>query len=125
MGVRCLVIASPVAGVATARVLPFGVWQLTPNAQVPRERRWFRWFGAGRAMLPAGTADSLGLVVVDLEKSASGDSRAWRDIKLAVDHAAEARNSGVIVPATVGQLARRLAAVNAARPQRSILRAAA
>ncbi len=107
-----------------ARALPFGVWQFTPHATVPRMARWTDMLRR-RPPLLAAASKSPALVNIDLAQAGMPESQPWRQAELAIDQIIQAANDGLAKLETLGQITSRLSQANAARPQRSILRAAA
>jgi hypothetical protein len=107
-----------------ARALPFGVWQFVPQASAPRARGWFSWLCPRRPLF-ATTQSGPVVVAVDMGRAAAFGPAGWREAEHAIEQAAETRERGVTALVTVGELAGRFAQTNVARPQRSILRAAA
>ncbi len=111
------------APAASARALPFGVWLFTPDAIVPRVRRWTDWLSR-RQPLFAGKKATPVMATIDLARVGAPGSRSWREMELAVEQAAEARSAGTITLAPMGELTAQFVQSGTARPQRSILRAA-
>jgi hypothetical protein len=64
------------------------------------------------------------LVVVDLARVATTGGRGWRELDRVLHQIDEARRLGQVASATIADLAAEMGRANAARPQRSILRAA-
>lgn len=106
-----------------ARALPFGIWQFTPRATVPRQPRWTNWLRRRRPVFNSRTRMPL-LVAVDLARSGTAGSRAWRETEAVLEQAVAARREGAVRLATLGELIDEFAQASAPRPQRSILRAA-
>jgi hypothetical protein len=106
----------------SARALPFGVWQFTPQAIVPHVRGWFAWLSRRRPVFVGGS-NLPAVATLDLSRVA-GDKRAQHEVEQAMEQAAEAARSGAIRLLTMGELTARYTSASASRPQRSILRAA-
>lgn len=123
LGVHGVVVES-VSQPGLVRALPFGVWQFTPQATAPRARSWFNWLRPRRPLFATTQRGPL-VIAVDLARAAALGPSGWREAEQAIEQAAETRERGVVALVTVGELAGRFAHSNAARPQRSILRAAA
>ncbi|HYO26397.1 MAG TPA: hypothetical protein VEQ85_15760 [Lacipirellulaceae bacterium] len=121
MGVHGVVVDGEARG--SARALPFGVWQFAAHSSVPRRRRWFDLVRRGRALI-AATAAGPAVVTIDLARLGAVAGREWRQVDAALAEAADARNSGTVALATLGQVTAQFTHAGAPRPQRSILRAA-
>jgi hypothetical protein len=118
------VVVSDCRDATPARALPFGVWQFTPRAIVPRIARWTDMFHRRRPLLAAG-AKSPAVVSIDLVQAGMPESRAWAQAEAVLAEIRQAESDGVAKLETLGQMTSRLCQANAPRPQRSILRAAA
>jgi hypothetical protein len=106
-----------------ARSLPFGVWHFTPQASVPRVRRWTNWFARRRPLL-AGAARGPIVATIDLTRVGQPGAREWHEVDAVLDEAAAADREGAAALVTMSELTAHLAQSAAPRPQRSILRAA-
>lgn len=117
-GVRSVVneVNSREAGV---RLVPYGLWQFTPLASVPRVRRWWSWFVPSRVgAVPGGGS----CIAVNLTQLAARGG--WRELETTLARISEERRAGRVAVVTVGEATQQLTGLNAPRPQRSILRAA-
>lgn len=120
-GVRTIVSGS--ASDAAPRPLPFGLWQVTPHATLPSQRRWLRRMGGvpqGFFSAAAGPA----IATVDLGMIGAPESRGWKEFERALGEATAAHDQGAIRAVTIAELTAELTRQSAVRPQRSILRAA-
>lgn len=124
MGVRTIV--SEVANCLPGAVqsLPFGLLQFTPVLCTPTAGWLQRWFGKTALDLPGDLQSGKALVVVDLARMAATGGRGWRELDRVLHQIDEARRLGQIASATMADVAAEIGRASAARPQRSILRAA-
>jgi len=122
-GVQTIVTESAASDSGAVRPLPFGVWQLAPQGTLPSHRRWFRRVGGVSQDFFSAAAGPT-IASIDLAAIGSPASRGWREMEKAIDQAATASDQGQIRIATVADLTAELARQSAAKPQRSILRAA-
>lgn len=120
-GVRAIV--SPSASGAAARPLPFGLWQVAPQATLPARRRWFRRSGGVPQGFFSGAAGPA-VAAIDLGAIGSPDSRGWRELEQAIVEATAANDLGTVRVVTIADLTAELTRQTGAKPQRSILRAA-
>ena len=123
LGIRAIIVdaAAQTAGV---RPLPFGLWQLTPRLAMPTVRRWTRLFSRSPRLLIDRTDATPALASIDAARLASAGSRATREVERTIQQLVQAKRLGTVAVVTAEEIAEQLASTNAARPQRSILRAA-
>lgn len=122
-GVRGMVTESAASDSASVRQLPFGIWQLTPQGHLPSRRRWFRQVGGISTDFFSAAAGPT-IATINLAAVGLTSSNSWRELEKAIDQAATASDRGQIRIATVADLTAELTLQSAAKPQRSILRAA-
>jgi hypothetical protein len=123
LGVHAVVVEGS-ADVGPARALPFGVWQFTPQATAPHVSRWTDWFRPRRRLMFAVRHGAPAVVTIDLARLGAAGSRPWRDMEATIAQARDLVAGGAIALLTMGQLTARFTTAHAAKPQRSILRAA-
>jgi hypothetical protein len=121
-GVRA-VIAAPRPGKSSiVRPLPFGVWEFGPHVTAPASR-WLPVLGRKGSDLTS--IESTAVANIDMKKLAATSARGWSAVERLIDQAAEFSALGTTRIMTVAEVAAELSELTAARPQRSILRAAA
>jgi hypothetical protein len=122
-GVRA-VIGGPTRGKSPiVRSLPFGVWEFGPQVSAPSARRWLRILGNDVSDLCL--AESPAVANIDMKKLDSVSARGWNSVERLIDQAGEISALGTTRIMTIAEVAAELSEMNATRPQRSILRAAA
>jgi hypothetical protein len=127
LGVRAVIcgVAGKGSGLGAPRALPFGMWQLSPQVSVPVIASWRRFFGR-KQRVQLTPVDGAPLVAdIDLARVGSPASRSWQAVDRLLREAVEFGQRGVVAVVSVAELAAGLSQASAARPQRSILRAAA
>jgi hypothetical protein len=124
LGVRTIVAEAAHSVPSGVQPLPFGLLQFTPALCTPTAGWLERWFGKMALNLPADIQSGKTLVAIDLLRLATVGGRGWRELDRVLHQLDEARRQGQIVSATITEVAAELGRKSAARPQRSILRAA-
>jgi hypothetical protein len=124
LGVRTIVAETAKGLPGVVQSLPFGLLQFTPTLNAPTVGWIERWFGKSALELPGDLHSGKALVVVDLARLASTGGRGWRELDRVMHQIEDARRQGHVTSATMADLAAEMGRATAARPQRSILRAA-
>lgn len=124
MGIRAVVVEGAKKFQAV-RALPFGLWQFAPQIIVPAVNRWLRWLGRSSRKAIDGVQPGVNLASIDLARLDARGALGWREADRLLQQLEEARRQGALDVTTVTAVANQLAETSAARPQRSILRAAA
>ena len=120
-GVRAIISRDRGGKAAMARPLPFGVWAFTPQIVLPARRGWLSFF-SGRKRLLTPQENTPSLAVIDLSRVVA--KHVHRMDEYVAEVAALAANGKARI-ASIGELTAEYSQQTAARPQRSILRAAA
>ena len=111
------------------QTLRFGLWGFPVSVTLPASSRWLPGGGGSRAARlaidEAVCGHGLVQVVVDAPQLAARGPSALRVLERVLQHAARRRASGLLEVASLGTIARKLAAANHGQPSRSILRPAA
>jgi hypothetical protein len=122
LGIRGLIASGmPTPG---ARPLPFGLWQLTPRVALPSVRRWTRLFMRAEQPLIDRADTAPTVAAIDVRRLAAAGSRGMREADRAIQQLAQAGRVGAAQAVTAAEMVEQLSSAAAARPQRSILRAA-
>ena len=124
LGVRAVITDATGGSAPAFKPLPFGLWQFTPKFIVPQAKSWAQLLGLTRRVDLARHQGLPALASIDLARIAAGGSRRWREVETLVAQATSGRAEHKLEIVTVAEAADRLADHHAARPQRSILRAA-
>jgi hypothetical protein len=115
------------APMSTPRALHFGLWEMPVSQSLPQKASW--WSSGARTVLrgirAAAAEGSNYHVVVDLAAVEREGARCETSVARIIRSVADLRNRGAIRIETLTSAAARLGNVNAAAPQRSILRQAA
>ena len=127
LGVRAVIVdgMGQAPSAAAPRALPFGMWQLSPRVSVPILTTWRRFFSRAQRVHLEPIDGAPMVASIDLGRIGSPTSRGWRAVERLIRQVADARQRNAVTVATVAEVTAGLAQGNAARPQRSILRAAA
>jgi hypothetical protein len=117
-------VVADIAGPAV-RPLPLGMWQFTPRITLPVERRWWQLFHRSVQLIQGEPSQLPTVATIDLSRLAAIGPRAWQACDVELASVADANKRGALAIGAVAEIAASLAEARAAKPQRSILRAAA
>jgi hypothetical protein len=124
LGIRAIIGSTRRGKSTVIRSLPFGICEFTPHVQAPDRRRWLSALGR-RSTFEFVNNASPAVVSIDLARTGSTNSRAWRELTGLIDRAADAHRQKTARILTITELAAILSRQSSSRPQRSILRTAA
>ncbi len=114
---------------SSSRPLSCGLWQLALSQQIPRVRRFPKWFTnrriSAKQLFAASAVGETTLVAVDSAALGNSSARCLRAFEKLLNEVSWAASRDQLVVTTAGAVVAELARQHAVKPQRSILRVAA